>query len=89
VQPTLGEGRVVIIGLLYVDVAQPGLGPPRDVGDEARRPASVRLALLDAGVGLGSDRHVVVNAQAVGWPLIRSCTGRGLGPSKPWLRAAR
>src|SRR5215469_1710328 len=58
VQPVLGEGRVVVLRLPDVDVAQPALGAPGQVGDQARR-AFRAQAVLDAGVGLGVDRHVV------------------------------
>ena len=37
VQPVLGEGLVVVLGLPDVDVAQPGLGAPGQVGDQAGR----------------------------------------------------
>ena len=58
VQPVLGEGLFVVLGLPDIDIAQPGLGAPGQVGDQARRQLRAQ-AFLDPGVGLGVDRHVV------------------------------
>jgi hypothetical protein len=58
VQPVLGEGLVVVLGLPDIDVTQPALDPPGQVGDQSGRPFLAQ-ALLDPGVNLGGDRHVV------------------------------
>src|ERR1035441_8304233 len=52
------EGIPVILGLPYLDVAQPGLGAVGEVRDQAGR-ALRADAVLDAGVDLRGDRHLV------------------------------
>src|SRR6516165_5966666 len=58
VQPVLGEGLEVVLGLPDVDVAQPAVDAQGQVGDQAVRVFGAQ-ARPDAGVGLGVDRHVV------------------------------
>ncbi len=53
VEPVLGEDLVVVLGLPHVDVAQPGLGAPGQVGDQAGRP---RL-LIETAIS-GTDQAV-------------------------------
>ena len=57
-QAVLDKALVVVFGLPDIDIAQPVIDPPGEVGDHAGRPFLAQ-ALLDAGVGLGVDRYVV------------------------------
>src|SRR6266849_5566517 len=58
VQPLLGERLVVVLGLPDIDIAQPVVGAPGQVGDQAVRALRAK-AFLDPGVGLGVNRHVI------------------------------
>ena len=58
VQPFGGEGVGVVLGLPDIDIAQPALGPPGQVGDKTRR-SFLAQALLDTCLDLCGDRHVV------------------------------
>src|SRR5580692_11557158 len=57
-QPVVREGLPVLPGLPHLDVAQAVLDPVGQVGDQARRSHRAD-AVLDPGVDLGADRHVV------------------------------
>jgi AcrR family transcriptional regulator len=77
VQPILGEGFVVVLGPPDVDVAQPGLGAPGQVGDQAGRPFRAE-ALLDAVVGLAPTPGTACSSP--------TRTGRTPAPAICWLR---
>jgi hypothetical protein len=67
----------VILGLPYIDIAQPGLGAVSQVRDHARGDLRAE-AVLDAGVHLRGDRDVA-----------GECVGHVRGPPICHVRASR
>src|ERR1700678_1121607 len=89
-QPVVLEGLPVILGLPHLDVAQAAFGPVGQVRDQAGRALRAE-ALLDLGVDLGGDRHLVGERVGHGVrpsELTRSCFGSILLSSVAWVPLA-